>query len=104
MLQKVRTKLMKKIILVICILFIGFAPMYSAATLTVEATVVNADGTLPVHGTVTLKKTKSKSGQGGTVMSSKENTNKISISANGRDQALGGLISAFDHLHHEYNL
>lgn len=70
--------------------------MYSAATLTVEATVVNADGTLPVHGTVTLKKTKSNSGQGGTVMSSKENTNKISISANGRDKALGGFISAFD--------
>lgn len=88
--------LMKKIILAICILFIGFAPMYSAATLTVEATVVNADGTLPVHGTVTLKRTKSKNGQGGTVMSSKENTDKISISANGQDKALGGLVSAYD--------
>ena len=89
---------MKRIILVICILFIGFAPMYSAATLTVEATVVNADGTLPVHGTVTLKKTKSKDGQGGTAMSSKDNTTKISISANGRDKALGGIISATDKL------
>lgn len=87
---------MKKIILAICILFIGFAPMYSAATLTVKATAVNADGTLPVHGTVTLKKTKSKSGQGGTVTSSKENTTEISTSANGRDQALGGIISAYD--------
>lgn len=87
---------MKRIILVICILFIGFAPMYSAATLTVEATVVNADGTLPVHGTVTLKKTKSSSGQGGTAISSKDNTTKISISAKGRDKALGGIISAYD--------
>ena len=87
---------MKKIILAICILFIGFAPMYSAATLTVEATVVNADGTLPVHGTVTLKKTKASSGQGGTAISSKDNTTKISISAKGRDKALGGIISAYD--------
>lgn len=70
--------------------------MYSAATLTVEATVVNADGTLPVHGTVTLKKTKASSGQGGTAISSKDNTTKISISAKGRDKVLGGIISAYD--------
>ena len=87
---------MKKIILTICVLFIGLTSVYSAATLTVKATAVNADGTLPVHGTVTLKKIKSKNGQGGTVTSSKENTTEISTSADGRDKALGGLISAYD--------
>lgn len=87
---------MKKIILTICVLFIGLTSVYSAATLTVKATAVNADGTLPVHGTVTLKKIKSKNGQGGTVTSSKENTTEISTSADGRDKALGGIISAYD--------
>ena len=70
--------------------------MYSAATLTVEATVVNADGTLPVHGTVTLKRTKASSGQGGEVTSSKDGTIKISISANGKDAALWGVIPGYN--------
>ena len=87
---------MKKILSILICVVLGIGSAYSAATLTVEVHAENADGTLPVHGTVTLKKIKSQNGQGGTVTSSKENTTEISTSANGRDKALGGLISAYD--------
>ena len=87
---------MKKILSILICVVLGIGSAYSAATLTVEVHAENADGTLPVHGTVTLKKTKASSGQGGTVMTSKEGTIQVSISAKGRDKALGGIISAYD--------
>ena len=87
---------MKKILSILICVVLGIGSAYSAATLTVEVHAENADGTVPVHGTVTLKKTKASSGQGGTVMTSKEGTIQVSISAKGRDKALGGIISAYD--------
>lgn len=87
---------MKKILSILICVVLGIGSAYSAATLTVEVHAENADGTLPVHGMVTLKRTKASSGQGGTVMTSKEGTIQVSISAKGRDKALGGIISAYD--------
>ena len=87
---------MKKILSILICVVLGIGSAYSAATITVKVHAENADGTLPVHGTVTLKKTKASSGQGGTVMTSKEGTIQVSISAKGRDKALGGIISAYD--------
>ena len=80
---------MKKILSILICLVLGIGSAYSAATITVKVHAENADGTLPVHGTVTLKKTKSKSGAGDEVSTDKSNNNQVSTNANGNDGILG---------------
>ena len=81
---------MKKILSILICLVLGISSAYSAATITVKVHAENADGTLPVHGTVTLTKTKSKDGQGGTATTNKDDNAQISISANGKDNNILG--------------
>lgn len=76
---------MKKILSILICVVLGISSAYSAATITVKVHAENADGTLPVYGSVTLTKTKSKDGQGGTATTNKDGNTQISISANGSD-------------------
>ena len=85
---------MKKILSILICVVLGIGSAYSAATITVKVHAENADGTLPVHGTVKLTKTKSKSGSGNEVSTDKSNNNPVSTNANGSDGLFG--IGAYD--------
>lgn len=76
---------MKKILSTLICLVLGISSAYSAATLTINVHAENADGSLPVYGTVTLQNTKSSENEGNSKVTNKENNDPVSIAAKGSD-------------------
>lgn len=86
---------MKKILSILICLLLSVSSMFAAHTITINAYAVNKDGSTPVGGTVTLKVTKSKSGQNTTKTTNTNGTadggTPISVTAKGSDGVFLGI-------------
>lgn len=84
---------MKKIFSILICVVLGISGAWAANTIVVNAFAVNADGTTPVGGTVTLKVTKAKSGdkEGTTKTTDPSGNAEVSVKAVGYDGIFLGI-------------
>lgn len=82
---------MKKIFSILICVVLGISSAWAANTIVVNAFAVNADGTKPVGGTVTLKVTESKSNKNKTVTTDPSGDAQVSVTAVGSDGLFLGI-------------